>query len=67
MSCRQCCEWFKHFKESRTSVSEDPRPGRLSKSTEDYHAEKVCEMIYGNHHLAVRKVAEDVGIIAMQF
>ena len=28
MSCTQCYKWFKHFKEGRTTVSEDPRSGR---------------------------------------
>ena len=37
MSCMQNYEWFKHFKEGRTSVSEDPRPGQPSTSTDNCH------------------------------
>ena len=37
MSCTQCYEWFKCFKEGRTSVSEDPRLGWTSTSKDDFH------------------------------
>ena len=60
-------KWFKHFKESRTSVSEDPRPGQPSTSTDGHHVERVREVIRGNRRLTVREVAEEVGIIAMEF
>ena len=61
MSRTQCYEWFKHFKEGRTSVSEDPRPGRPSTSTDDRHVERVRKMILGNCRLTVREVAEEMG------
>jgi hypothetical protein len=61
--CRtQCYEWFKHFKKGRMSVGEDPRPGRLSTSTNENHVEKVRAVIKGNRHLTVREVAAEVGI-----
>ena len=41
MSRTQRYEWFKRFKEGRMSVGEDPRPGRLSTSTNDDHVEGV--------------------------
>ena len=65
MSRTQCYKWFKRFKEGRTSVSEDPRPGRPSTSTDDRHVERGHEVIHGNRHLTVREVAEEMGIIAM--
>jgi len=43
-------------------VSEDPRPGRPSTSTNDDHVERVCAVICGNHHFTVREVADEVGI-----
>jgi hypothetical protein len=49
----QCYEWFKHFKEGRTSVSEGLRPGRPSTSTDDCHVERVHEAICGNRRLTV--------------
>jgi transposase len=61
MSQMQCYEWFKHFKESRMLVGEDPRPGRPSTSTNDDHVERVHAVICGNH-LIVQEVADKVGI-----
>ena len=55
-------KWFKHFKESRTSVSEDPRPGGPSTSTDKRHVERVHEVIHGNHRLTAQEVAEKMGI-----
>jgi hypothetical protein len=63
MSRTQCYEWLKHLKEGRTSVSEDPRPGRPSISTDDCHVERVREMIHGNRCLTVREVAEDLASV----
>jgi len=62
MSQTQCYEWFKRFKEGRMSVSEDPRPGRPSTSTNDDHVESVHAVIHGNCCLAVQEVADKVGI-----
>jgi len=44
------------------SVSEDPRPGRPSTSTNDNHVERVHAVIRGNGCLTVREVADEVGI-----
>ena len=54
MSRTQCYEWFKSFKEGRTSVSKDPRPGWPSTSTDDHHVERVREVICTNRRLTVR-------------
>jgi len=62
MSSTQCYEWFKSFKESRILVSENPRPGRPSTSTNDDHVERVRAVICGNRCLTVREVADEVGI-----
>jgi hypothetical protein len=62
MSRKQCYEWFKHFKEGRTSVSEDPRYGRHSTSTDNHYVERVCEVIHGNCRSTVQEVVEEVGI-----
>jgi methylphosphotriester-DNA--protein-cysteine methyltransferase len=58
----QYCEWFKHFKEGRMSVGEDPRPGQTSTSTNDDHVERVHAVIHGNHHLTLQELAGEVGI-----
>jgi len=44
------------------SVSEDPRPGRPSTSTNDDHVERVCAVIRGNCRLTVQELADEVGI-----
>jgi len=62
MSQTQCYEWFKHFKEGRLSVGEDPKPGQPSTSTNDDHFERVHAVIQGNCHLIVLEVADKVGI-----
>jgi len=62
VSRTQCYEWFKRFKEGRMSVGEDPRPGRPSTSTNDYHVERVRAVIRGNRRLTVREGADEVGI-----
>ena len=62
MSSTQCYEWFKSFKESRILVSENPRPGRPSTSTNDDHVKRVRAVICGNRCLTVREVADEVGI-----
>jgi len=62
MSQTQCYEWFKRFKEGRMSVSEDPRPGRPSTSTNNDHVERVHAVICGNRRLTVREVADEVDI-----
>ena len=49
----QCYEWFKRFKEGRMSVSEDPRPGQPSTSTNDNRVERVRVVIRGNCRLNV--------------
>jgi hypothetical protein len=51
MSRTQCYEWFKHFKEGRMSVGEDPRPGRPWTLTNDDHVERVRAVIRGNCRL----------------
>ena len=55
MSRTQRYEWFKSFNEGRTSVSEDPRPGRHSTSTDDHHVERVREVIRGNRRFTIRE------------
>jgi len=58
----QCYEWFKHFKEGRMAVSEDPMPGQHSTSTNYDHFKRVCAVIHGNRRLTVREVGDEVGI-----
>jgi len=61
MGRTQYCDWFKHFKEGRMSVGEDPRPGRTSTSIKD-HVERVLAVFGGNLRLTVREVSDELGI-----
>ena len=40
----QTYEWYKWFKDGRTSIEDDPRSGRPS-TLKDEHIENVCEII----------------------
>jgi len=62
MGRTQTYEWWKRFKEGRTSVDDDPRSGRPSTSKTDDNVAKVCEVIRSNRRLTIREVAEEVSI-----
>lgn len=62
LSCTQCHEWYQRFKSGRTSIEDDPKPGRPSTSTNDDHVEKVHAVIRENRRLTVREVSKEVGI-----
>jgi transposase len=50
--CRtQTYEWWKRFKEGRTSVHDDPRSGRPSTSKTDDNVAKVREFIRSNRRI----------------
>ena len=55
-------EWWKRFKEGRTSVDDDPRSGRPSTSKTEGNVANVREVIRSNRRLTVREVAEEVSI-----
>ena len=59
--CRtQTYEWWKRFKEGRTSVDDDPRSGRPSTSKTEDNVAKVREAIRSNRRLTVGELAEEV-------
>ena len=62
--CRsQTYEWWKRFKEGRTSVvDDDPRSGRPSTSKTDDNVAKVRDVIRSNRRLTVRGVDKEVSI-----
>jgi len=62
MGRTQTYEWWKRFKEGRTSVDDDPCSGRPSTSKTDDNVAKVREVIRSNRRLTVREVAEEVSI-----
>lgn len=62
LSRTQCYEWFLRFKSGRQSIEDDPRPGRPSTSTDEFHVRKINDLVCANSRLTVREIAEDVGI-----
>jgi [histone H3]-lysine36 N-dimethyltransferase SETMAR len=62
MSRSRCHEWFKRFKEGRTSTTDDPRSGRPSTSTDDAQVAKVNALVRSNRRLTIREMAEECHI-----
>jgi hypothetical protein len=51
------CEWYRWFKDGRTSIEDDLRSGRPSTSTHDDSVERVRAVIRSNRQLTVREMA----------
>jgi len=54
-------DWFRLFKEGRTSVENDPRSGRPSTSRNEQMIAKVRTIVRNNRRLTVREIAGDCG------
>jgi transposase len=62
MHQRKICGWIEHFKEGRTSVMDESRPGRPSISRMDQHIQRVDALIREDRRLTLARVADIVGI-----
>ena len=62
MGRTQVFDWFRRFKEGRTSVESDPRSGRTSTSRKEEMIAKVRTTVRNNRRLTVRDIADDCGI-----
>jgi len=62
MGRTQVFDWFRRYKEGRTSVESDPRSGRPSTSRNEEMIAKVRKIFRNNRRLAVREIADDCGI-----
>ena len=62
MGRTQVFDWFRPFKEGRTSVESDPRSGRPSTSRNGEMIAKVRTVVRNNRRLTVREIAGDCGI-----
>ena len=51
-------EWYRKFKDGRTSIEEDPRSGRLSPSTDDDSTGGVRAVIRSNRPLTLWEAAD---------
>jgi hypothetical protein len=59
MSRTTTYEWYRRFKDSRTSLEDDPRSGRPSTSTDE---DPIRAVIRSNRRLTVREVADECEI-----
>ena len=55
-------EWYRRFKNGRTSVNSGPRSGRPSLTTTPENIERVRLAIEGDRRLTVRELENDLGI-----
>ena len=62
MGRTQVFDWFRRFKEGRTSVECDPRSGRPSTSRNVEMIAKVRTDFRNNRRLRVREISDDCGI-----
>ena len=62
MGLTQIKEWYRRFRNGRTSVDSDPRSGRPSLTTTPENIERVRLAIEGDRRLTVRKLESDLGI-----
>ena len=62
MGRTQLFDWFRRFKEGRTSIESDPRSGRPSTSRNEEMIDKVRTIVCNNRRLTVREIADDCGI-----
>ena len=62
MGRTQVFDWFRRFKEGRTSVESVPRSGRPSTSRNEEMIAKVRTVVRNNRRLTVREMADDCGV-----
>jgi len=62
MSRTQVFDWFRRFKEGRTSVERDPRSGRPSTSRNEEMIAKVRAIVRNNRRWTVREIEDNCRI-----
>jgi len=62
MGRTQVFNWFRRFKEGRTSIESDPCSGQPSTSRNEEMIAKVRTIVCNNRRLTVREIADDCGI-----
>jgi transposase len=62
MSISRIKEWFNRFKDGRTSVDSEPRPGRPSTSRNDNVIDQVRTLVMKDRRITVRELAIEVGV-----
>jgi len=60
---RKCVyDWFKHFREGKEPVDDEPLSGRPSTSVTTDNIERVRHMLLQNRRLSLRWISEKLGI-----
>lgn len=54
--------WFNDFKRGRTSVFDEPRPGRPNEVTTEENVNKIHDIVLADRRLKVREIVEMTGI-----
>lgn len=62
LSRSRCHEWYKRFKEGRSSCEDDPRSGHPSTSTDDSHVARLNVLVRSDRRLTIREMAEEFNI-----
>ena len=62
MGRTQVFDWFRRFKEGRTSAENDPHSGRPSTSRNEEMIAKVRTTVRNNRRLTVQEIADECGI-----
>jgi len=62
MGRTQVFDWFRRFKEGRTSVESDPLSGRPSTLRNGEMIAEVRKVVRNNRRLTVREIADECGI-----
>jgi hypothetical protein len=58
MRQRKIYEWIERFKEGRTSITDERRPGRLLTSSTDQHIQRADALIREDRRLTLARVAQ---------
>ena len=58
----KCFDWFRQFKEGRTSIESDPRLGQPSTSRNEEIIAKVRTIVSNNRRLTVQEIEDECGI-----
>jgi transposase len=55
-------DWYKRFRDGRASVSDDPRCGRSSTSTNDENVKRVRNVVASDRGKSIQEISAEVGI-----
>ena len=62
MSKKNVYKRYSEFQAGRERVEDEERPGRTSTSINESHAQKIKDLVLENRRLAIRDLADDIGI-----